>query len=287
MAEVEARLGQQRVLPAQEGVRKPLREAREWRIRDRVLRGQRDDVAGRPLEHRHVLGAIRHRGHDRHGGRAAADHDDALAVVVEVLGPELRMDDLPAEAVGALEVGRVGLRVVVVARAREEEAARELHRLARVGALGVNRPARLLARPLRADDTVPVADLVVDSVLGRGLVDVLADRGAVRDRLRLLPRAERVAEREHVGVRPDARVAEQVPRAAHGVARLEDGEALAGAPRAQMGARADAREPGAGDQDVVVLSGGFTHAVRSNHRITGVVTARHASGSSRCRIASW
>ena len=36
------------------------------------------------------------RGHQRHRGRAAADHDDALAGIVEVLGPELRMDEAAA-----------------------------------------------------------------------------------------------------------------------------------------------------------------------------------------------
>ena len=63
-----------------------------------VPAGQRDDVARRALEHRHVRRPLGHRGDERHRGRAAADHHDALAGVVEVLGPVLRVDDLAPEA---------------------------------------------------------------------------------------------------------------------------------------------------------------------------------------------
>ena len=57
------------------------------------LAGQRDDVARRALQHRHVRGRLRHRRDERDRRGAAADHDDALARVVEVLGPVLRVHD--------------------------------------------------------------------------------------------------------------------------------------------------------------------------------------------------
>ena len=61
--------------------------------------GQRDDVARRALQHRHVRGAASAiAGHERHRGRAAADDDHPLAGVVEVLGPVLRVHDLAARS---------------------------------------------------------------------------------------------------------------------------------------------------------------------------------------------
>ena len=97
------------------------------------------------------------------------------------------------------------------------------------------------------------ADRPVDAVLARRVADVLADRRAVCDRLRARPRPERVAEREHVRVRSDAGEAEQVPRPADRVARLEDREGLARAALPQPAPGADTGETGSDDQDVDVL----------------------------------
>jgi hypothetical protein len=99
------------------------------------------------------------------------------------------------------------------------------------------------------------ADRLLDAVLASGVDDVAADRGPVGDRLRVGPRPEGVAEGEHVGVRPDARVAEQVPGAADRVPRLEDGEALVGALLAQVAGGTDTGETGPHDEDVEVFGG--------------------------------
>ena len=48
-----------------------------------------------------------HRGDERDGGRAAADHHDALARVVEIFGPLLRVHYLPAESLDAGPLRRV------------------------------------------------------------------------------------------------------------------------------------------------------------------------------------
>src|SRR5690606_8266478 len=63
-------------------------------------------------------------------------------------------------------------------------------------------------------------------------------------------------QRVHVGVGPDARVAEEVPRAADGVAGLEDGVAGPRALVLHVPAGADAREAGADDEAVEVLGAG-------------------------------
>src|SRR5690606_954098 len=127
--------------------------------------------------------------------------------------------------------------------------------LAGVGALGGDGPAGVGGGPLGAGDAVVEADVAVDARLGGGVDDVPADRLAVGDGLGAGPGAERVAQGVHVGVGPDAGVAEQVPRAADGAPGLEDG---VGGPRAavlQVVGGADAGEPGPDDQDVEVLGG--------------------------------
>ena len=73
-----------------------------------------------------------------------------------------------------------------------------------------------------------VADVAFDPVLHRGFLDVGLDRGAIGDRLRRAPRLEPEAQGEHVRVRSDARVFEQVPGAAQIVAAFQDGVALVG-----------------------------------------------------------
>src|SRR3546814_5830434 len=49
-------------------------------------------------------------------GRARPDHDDLLAPVVEVLRPELRVDDLPLEILAPRESGVEGLVIVIIAQ---------------------------------------------------------------------------------------------------------------------------------------------------------------------------
>ena len=100
------------------------REARSHPVGDAVTLRERDDVRRRPLEHRDVGGALGELRDERHGGRAAADDDDALALVVDVGRPLLRVHDAAAEALAPGELRRVALLVVVVAGAHEEEVAR-------------------------------------------------------------------------------------------------------------------------------------------------------------------
>src|SRR6266436_8833811 len=94
------------------------------------------------------------------------------------------------------------------------------------------------------------ADLLVDAVFNRGLADIVQNSRAVGDRLRLGPRLERIAEREHVAVGADAGIAKQIPGAADAIAPFEDDKALAWALVLQMIARRDTGQSGADDQHV-------------------------------------
>ena len=152
------------------------------------------------------------------------------------------MNHLAAEALDAAKLRRI-LVVAVVARAREQEAAAELDRLAGVGALDLHQPAGIRGRPLGGHDAMVEADPPVDAMLARCVADVVEDRGAIHDRARLGPGTERVAEREDVRIGTDAREAKQVPRPADRPARFEDRERLVGTSLLQPAPGPDAGDP--------------------------------------------
>ena len=111
----------------------------------------------------------------------------------------------------------------------------------------------VLARPDRALDAMAVPDRAIDPVrLGR-LAHVGEDGRPVRDGLRRGPGTERVAERVHVGVGADPRVAEEVPRAPEALAPLQDRVRLVRAARLQVVGGADAGEAGTHDENVEML----------------------------------
>src|SRR5262245_49156042 len=158
------------------------------------------------------------------------------------------MDDGAPEVLLDLDFRRVALLVAVITRAHQQKVAGEADRLAGLRALGLDRPGGGVGRPggLRGTEAVP--DVTVDTVLGGGLLHVAQDRGAVGDRLGVAPGFEIVPQRVHVAVGPDARIAKEVPRAAHRRPAFEDDVALPRALALQVHRSAD-------DQDVVVFGG--------------------------------
>ena len=99
------------------------------------------------------------------------------------------------------------------------------------------------------------ADVAVDAELLRGVAQVLQDVSPVGDRFGTLPGPEGIAEREHVRVRADARVAKQIPGAARRRSAFQNGVALALAFGLQSIGGADAGQAGANDQDIKMLWG--------------------------------
>lgn len=227
-------------------------------------------------------GPLGHRGHQGHCGGAAADHHHPLAGVVEVGGPVLRVHDPPREPLGAGEPRGVPGVVAVVAGAGEQEGTGQRDRLAGVVALGVHRPAGARAVPVGPQHPVPEADVVGDAVLVGGAADVVADRVALGDGLRVGPRLEGVAEGEHVGVRPDAGITEQVPGAADRVAGLQHRVRLLRAVAAQVAGGTHAGQAGADDEHVDVF-GGHLVSVRGCDRTlaTAVEARQHPVESDR------
>ena len=218
--------------------------------------GQHADVGRRALQHGDVARTrIGQRWNESHCRRTAADHDDLLARVVEVLGPVLGVDDGALEVLRAGELRRVALVVVVVAAASEQEVAGDLHLFA--VALDAKRPPVVRVGPVGGDHLLAVPDVLVDAGLGDRLLEIVHDRRAVGDGLLGRPRLEPESEGEHVGVRADARVLEQVPGAAEVLAALQDEVALVGTAVLQMPGRADAGDAGSHDDDVDK----FGHAV--------------------------
>jgi hypothetical protein len=128
--ELEDALRDEVVARAADVVDRHRRQELQQEAHHRVELRHRDHVAGRALQHRHQLGLVRHRGDEGDGGGARADHDHAFAAVVEVLRPELWVDDLALEVFAALEFGREAFFVVVVAGAHHQPVARQQHRLA-------------------------------------------------------------------------------------------------------------------------------------------------------------
>lgn len=226
-----------------------------------------------------MSGLARHGRHERDRRRAAPDDDDALAGVVEVRRPVLRMADPAGEALGAGETGRVALVIAVVAGVGEEKIAGHVLLVPGVGTIDLDRPAQARRRPVSPHNAAVVADPRVDPVVAGSLTDVPEDRRTIRDRLVVLPGPEPVAEGEHVRVRADPRVAEQVPGPPARIPRLEDREALRRALGSQVARRADAGEPGPDDEHVEMFHrrlglGGHRLAVLSCPRRPATPPAR-------------
>ena len=250
--------GQQDVLPPGDAVGHGTGKEPACARRQSVAARHGQHVGRGPLKQRHVRGVGGDRRHQGHRGGTTADHHHPLVGEVEVVRPVLRVHDPALVVVDSGELRGVALVVVVVAAARPEHVTGEGHLVAVV--LGGDRPAPVGRRPVRPSYGVAVADALVDAVLRCGLADVAEDRRAVGQRLVALPGTEPVAQRVHVGVRAHARVAEEIPGAATGLARLEDRVAATRDVGGEVAGRADPGEPCPHDQDVDVVRG-LRHAV--------------------------
>ena len=105
-----------------------------------------------------------------------------------------------------------------------------------------------------------------DGVLRRRFMDVGPNRRPIGDRLGVYPRLEVVAEGVHVAVGANAGIAKQVPGAADGVAPLQNGEGPIRALPPQMAGGPNTGNPGADDDDVIMLNVRTGHASTSSQQ---------------------
>ena len=216
---------EQDVAPAHDAIGLRLRQEPPHALGETILRRERDDEARRALQHGYVGASGGQRRHQRHRRRAAADHHDALARRVETVRPRLRMHQRAAERIDAGKVRHETSGIIVISGADEQETAGDVDR--RIAPCDLEGPGRVGGRPCGADRLVAEANLSVETVLFRRVSNIVEDRGAVGDRILAEPRPESIAQREHVGIRTDAGITEEIPGAADRVAAFEDGEAFA------------------------------------------------------------
>src|SRR6185369_14708692 len=186
------------ILPARKDIRGAIRQTSTQPVCDLVFGGTRDNITRGALKHRHVRRALSHRRDERDRSSAAADNDNALARVVEIFRPLLRVYDRSAEARDAGPVRCVTARVVVVAGAEIDEVTSDLDRCVVCSGFNVDSPARISRRPRSTTHTMVVADCFIYIVLGCRLANVAQDCGTVGDRFGVTPWAEAIAERVHV-----------------------------------------------------------------------------------------
>ena len=260
-AELEEQGRQHQVLEPDDAVRQPRGQEAPEPLRGLVHRRHRHDIPRAPLQHRHALGLLRQDRQQRHGRGPAPDHHHLLALVVQPLGPELRVHHLPREPLDARHVTRQRFRVVIVPRAQHDKA-RPQH-LLRPVRIYAQPPRLLLARPVRRDEPVAASDVPIDARDRGRLADVGAERLPARDDLLLRPGPPREGEGVEVRVGADAGVAEEVPGAADAVARFEDGVGGRGQGGLQPVGGVDAGDAGADDDDVEGGGGSVAHCSRS------------------------
>lgn len=123
----------------------------------------RRDVGGAALDHDHFRGGLGEVGEEGDGRGAAADDDDALVRVIEVLGPELRVDYAAFEGLEAGDRGGAWGLVVVVAGSENDELS--LYFSCEAVMVHGQCPLLGLGRPVHRLDFVSVSDAVIDAVL--------------------------------------------------------------------------------------------------------------------------
>src|SRR5262249_53082131 len=116
----------------------------------------------------------------------------------------------------------------------------------------LQRPARRGRRPRRALHFMAEADLTVDAVFTRRVVEIVEDRGAVGDRLLAAPRSGAEAEGMHVGIGAGAGISKKIPGPAECLARFQDDEGFLWAVALQMIGNPDTGEARADNDDIEI-----------------------------------
>lgn len=149
--------------------------------------GQWHDVCRAPLHHGDVLRLVRQTGQEGNG-RGAATHDGNLfSFVVQVRGPELRVDDLAREILQGWDLGLERPVVVVVATPYDQCRCLQVNRLLSVRHHRQG-PDLLVRGPACGDDLVVKANVLINPFISHAFPKVVEYRSAVGDQSFLVPR---------------------------------------------------------------------------------------------------
>ena len=80
-----------------------------------VLIETRNEVSWRTLQHGHMLDIVSNVRNDSRCRGSRSDHHNALALIIKIFRPMLRMDNGALELVHALPLGRIAFFVIVIA----------------------------------------------------------------------------------------------------------------------------------------------------------------------------
>ncbi|MNQ55376.1 hypothetical protein D3C85_694700 [compost metagenome] len=244
---------QQDIARAAQCVRPALRHDARQCSGHLVDRRQRVDIGRGALQHGDVLDAVRHRRNQ--GGRscAATDHHDLLALIVQVLWPVLRVNQGAFEVLLAWEVGEKTIVVVVITGAAHKVFATVVSGFAARLMQRCQVPQPLLAGPVCTGNLDPVLNLIGYAIFRSGVLDIFTDLRTIGQHLALVPRAELVAEAEHVRIGAYSWIAKQIPCSTDAVTALQDRQGFPWKLLRKMAGSTNARQARANDQYVVML----------------------------------
>lgn len=197
--------------------------------------------------------AIDQRRQQRNGRCTTPNDHNLLALVVEILRPELRVHCLAGKVVRQpRNVRKHGLVIAVVARAQDHPLGPVHDPLCLLAAANIDLhlPSLLLRAPVGRRNSAVVAYALLNVKLGHRLLQVRKDVVTRRNGVARFPRIELEAQRVQVRVGAHAGVLELRPRAAELVAALEDGERRVGQLCLHAVRGIDAGDAGADDQHI-------------------------------------
>ncbi|CAI8300485.1 MAG: Uncharacterised protein [Hyphomonas sp. TMED17] len=173
-----------------------------------------------------MTSCLGHGWHQRHCGRTGPNDQNGFALIIKIFGPVLRMNKLALKIGQPRKVRHIAFIIAEIATAHMQEARRKYDFLASSDSCYC--PQRLGAIPARTDDLVIIADFIIDTIFSCSLSNIVENCGPVGNRFLRSPRFKIIAERVHVAIRPNTRIAKKVPCSADRITRLEDRIRLAG-----------------------------------------------------------
>ena len=193
-----------------------------------------------------------HRRNQCRGCRARTNDENSLVLVVEILGPRLRVND---ESLVRLHVGplrRVPMRMLVVALTHPDKVGGHFEDFIGVEISHAHGPQIGLARPLGALDTMAVVNVLFQIVLIQDFTEISTNligggNGAAGPRLEAIPEGVEIAVGTNTGI------SVHVPGAAEALVRFVDCECRSRPLRLQVIRRTDSGNSCADDQDINML----------------------------------